>query len=131
TKAHEGRQKKTGRAGPDKLARPRFLWLLRVPSCSSRMNNTMKILVANLGSTSFKYRLFNMEDERILARGGVERIGSEQARAYAEAGAARGDTTLAIPDHGAAVKLCLQQLSGPPLNCLKDPAELAAIAFKA
>ena len=37
---------------------------------------SMKILVANLGSTSFKYRLFDMTDERVLARGGVERIGS-------------------------------------------------------
>jgi len=35
----------------------------------------MKILVANLGSTSFKYRLFDMATEKLLARGGVERIG--------------------------------------------------------
>ena len=34
----------------------------------------MKILVANLGSTSFKYRLFDMTDERQLARGGVEQL---------------------------------------------------------
>ena len=40
----------------------------------------MKVLVANLGSTSFKYRLFDMEDERQLARGGTERIGAEQSR---------------------------------------------------
>ena len=46
----------------------------------------MKILVANLGSTSFKYRLFDMTDERLLARGGVERIGSDQARCYVVAG---------------------------------------------
>ena len=52
----------------------------------------MKILVANLGSTSFKYRLFDMSDERVLARGGVERIGSPQSRCFVEAGgAARGD----------------------------------------
>ena len=51
----------------------------------------MKILVANLGSTSFKYRLFDMADERVLARGGVERIGSPQSRCFVEAGgAARG-----------------------------------------
>jgi len=31
--------------------------------------------VANLGSTSFKYALFDMATERELARGGVERIG--------------------------------------------------------
>src|SRR6266568_1498591 len=40
-----------------------------------RRKGVMKILVANLGSTSFKYRLFDMADERVLARGGVERIG--------------------------------------------------------
>ena len=39
----------------------------------------MKILVANLGSTSFKYRLFDMSDERQLARGGVERIGAAES----------------------------------------------------
>ena len=39
----------------------------------------MKILVANLGSTSFKYRLFDMNGERQLARGGVERIGSPES----------------------------------------------------
>ena len=41
----------------------------------------MKILVANLGSTSFKYRLFDMSDERQLARGGVERIGAAEPAA--------------------------------------------------
>jgi len=40
---------------------------------------TMKILVANLGSTSFKYRLFDMTDEILMARGGIDRIGSEQS----------------------------------------------------
>ena len=40
----------------------------------------MKILVANLGSTSFKYRLFDMADERQLARGGIERIGAAESR---------------------------------------------------
>lgn len=36
----------------------------------------MKILVANLGSTSFKYRLFRMEgtEEECLAKGGYERV---------------------------------------------------------
>ena len=35
----------------------------------------MKVLVANLGSTSFKYRLFDLSDESQLARGGIDRIG--------------------------------------------------------
>jgi acetate kinase len=91
----------------------------------------MKILVANLGSTSFKYRLFDMVDERVLARGGVERIGAEQSRCFVEAGGAREEATLEAKDHAAAVRLCLEQLSDPKRRCLKDPSELAAIGFKA
>ncbi len=38
----------------------------------------MKILIANLGSTSFKYKLFDMENrEKLLAEGSVDRIGQE------------------------------------------------------
>jgi acetate kinase len=91
----------------------------------------MKILVANLGSTSFKYRLFDMTDERVLARGGVERIGVEKSHCYVQVGAVSEESLLAAPDHGVAVKLCLKQLSDPKLNCLKKPSELSAIGFKA
>ena len=38
-----------------------------------------KILVANIGSTSFKFRLIEMPSERVLAKGGVERIGSPES----------------------------------------------------
>jgi acetate kinase len=91
----------------------------------------VKVLVANLGSTSFKYRLFDMTDERVLARGGVERIGSEASRCFVEAGGVREETTLAAKDHAVAVRLCLQQLADPKWACLKGPSELAAIGFKA
>jgi acetate kinase len=91
----------------------------------------MKILVANLGSTSLKYRLFNMAGEQVLARGGVERIGSEKSRALVEAGSIKEEIQEPVSDHAAAVRRCLKQLSDPNLHCLKDPAELAAIAFKA
>jgi acetate kinase len=38
-----------------------------------------KVLVANIGSTSFKFRLFEMPGERLLAKGGVERIGAAES----------------------------------------------------
>ncbi len=91
----------------------------------------MKILVANLGSTSFKYRLFDMGDERVLARGGVERIGSPSSRCFVESGGQREETTIEARDHAVAVRLCLEQLSDPKRGCLSDPSELAAIGFKA
>src|SRR5207244_5763761 len=75
--------------------------------------------------------LFDMADERVLARGGVERIGSERGRCFVEAGPIKKETQLEARDHAVAVRHCLKQLSDPKLGCLKDPSELAAIGFKA
>jgi acetate kinase len=91
----------------------------------------MKILVANLGSTSFKYRLYDMTDERQLARGGIERIGSSQSRCVVEIGGRREELTACVPDHAEAVRQCLEQLTHPQTGCLKDAMEVAAIGFKA
>ncbi|HET6883803.1 MAG TPA: acetate/propionate family kinase [Pirellulales bacterium] len=91
----------------------------------------MKILVANLGSTSFKYRLFDMDDERQLARGGTERIGSPESRSFVEISGQRHEAMSAVPDHAVAVRRCLEQLTDPAYGCLKDAAEVAAIGFKA
>ena len=35
----------------------------------------MKILVLNAGSTTLKFQLLNMEDEKVIAKGNAERIG--------------------------------------------------------
>lgn len=91
----------------------------------------MKILVANLGSTSFKYRLFDMTEERLLARGGVERIGSPKSACFVEIGEQREDSEIEAPNHAVAVRLCLEQLSDPKHGCLQNASELGAIGFKA
>jgi acetate kinase len=68
----------------------------------------VKILVANLGSTSLKYRLFDLADgeERMLARGGFERV----------------------TDYGQAIEDCLVQLK--EAGAIQREAELAAVGFK-
>lgn len=91
----------------------------------------MKILVANLGSTSFKYRLFDMTDERQLARGGTERIGSAESPTNVEIGEFRDQRVAHVPDHAAAVRTCLAQLTNAATGCLQDASEVAAIGFKA
>ena len=75
----------------------------------------MKILVANIGSTSFKYSLLEMDTEQELARGACERIGRPGSR---------------FADHAAAVDHCLEALcgSGKPLTALH---QLDAVGFKA
>ncbi|GDX96466.1 acetate kinase [Planctomycetia bacterium] len=100
----------------------------------------MKVLVANLGSTSFKYRLFDLPeirgavDGRELARGGVERIGAAESRVYATAQGAAGPTTqetvLPVPDHAVALEAALAQLTAPG-GPLTSVADVAAVGFKA
>ncbi|MEQ9410524.1 MAG: acetate/propionate family kinase [Fuerstiella sp.] len=91
----------------------------------------MKVLVANLGSTSFKYRLFDLSDEAQLARGGIDRIGEAESHCFVEIGDHRAEATQSIPDHAAAVGICLQQLTDPEHGCLTSVDEVAGIGFKA
>src|SRR3990170_3743284 len=91
----------------------------------------MKILVANLGSTSFKYQFIDMEGERQLALGGIERIGSPESRCVVTIGADRHEKVLRVPDHAEAVRECLAELTDPQTGCIKDASEVSAIGFKA
>ncbi len=74
----------------------------------------MKILVANIGSTSFKYRLYEMETETVLSEGRVERIGQQ------------GGQFLHYED---AIDASLKEMVGPgkPLQSL---SELSGVGFK-
>ena len=82
-----------------------------------------KILVANIGSTSFKFRLIEMPSERVLAKGGVERIGSaESSYKYQVGNDAEQKGVAALPDHGAAISLVEKALG--------DFSGLAAVGFK-
>lgn len=93
----------------------------------------MKVLVANLGSTSFKYRLLDMESEAQLARGEIDRIGGgdNASTVVVEIGDYRSESTQTVPNHAEAVRLCLAQLTDPEQGCLNEPSEVAAIGFKA
>ena len=92
----------------------------------------MKVLVANLGSTSFKYRLFDMQTESQLARGGIDRIGEEaDSNCFVEIGDNRQEVQTRIADHAAAVQMCLDQLTDRETGCLSSVDEVAAIGFKA
>ncbi|HOW71686.1 MAG TPA: acetate/propionate family kinase [Phycisphaerae bacterium] len=80
----------------------------------------MIVLVANIGSTSFKFRLFDMTGERELARGGAERIGSDNASVKVSPQSWTGR----VADHGEAIDRCLKMLPDPNVK-------LNAIGFKA
>ncbi len=92
----------------------------------------MIVLVANLGSTSFKYRLFDMQTESQLARGGIDRIGEDaDSNCFVEIGDNRQEVQTRIADHAAAVQMCLEQLTDSEHGCLSSVEDVAAIGFKA
>ncbi|MEK6260216.1 MAG: acetate/propionate family kinase [Planctomycetota bacterium] len=91
----------------------------------------MKVLVANLGSTSFKYRLFDLPSETQLARGGIDRIGQATSACFVEINGRKEESSQQVSDHAAAVQICLDQLTHPEYGCVKSVSEVAAIGFKA
>jgi acetate kinase len=86
----------------------------------------VKVLVPNLGSTSLKYQLLDMEGERVLARGKIERIGSQDAVITTTDGTAAPVRVIAaVPDHRAAIERLIAHL--------RDAGDEAidAVGFKA
>ena len=58
----------------------------------------MNILVLNCGSSSLKYQLINMDDESVIAKGLVERIGIEgSVLTHKPTGKDQGRSTLLQP----------------------------------
>lgn len=91
-----------------------------------------KIFVMNLGTTSFKFKLyaFEGEDSRVLATGELESIGAAQSAyelSYPD-GRSRKDTA-PIPDHGAAFAHCFALLQADGI--LRDLDDLTAVGYKA
>ncbi|MDR2438645.1 MAG: acetate/propionate family kinase [Planctomycetaceae bacterium] len=91
----------------------------------------MYVLVANLGSTSFKYSLFDMNNEKVLAKGRIERIGEALSPGMVEVNGVKRETNFVAPDHAVAVRQCLAQLTEQEFSPIKSDSEIAAIGFKA
>ena len=73
----------------------------------------MTILICNVGSTSLKYRLFDMDDgERVLASGGAERVGTEKSEFYSRPGekGAENRVKCPMPTHREAIEAMLRAL---------------------
>ena len=68
----------------------------------------MMILVANVGSTSLKYKLCDMGTERVLAVGKVERVGNPPSLfSHRAPGVNIQGKEVVVKDHTGAIKLML------------------------
>ncbi len=91
----------------------------------------MKVLVVNCGSSSIKYQLINMEDESVVAKGLVERIGMEgSVLTHQPTGHDKVVITTAIPDHTVGIKLVLNAFVDPKYGVLKSMDEIKAVGHR-
>ena len=90
----------------------------------------MKILVVNAGSSSLKYQLIDMDGEKELAKGLVERIGIEGSKLKHSAGDKKTEIVQAIPDHEAAAQLMLKILQDPEFGVIKSTDEIGAVGHR-
>ena len=91
----------------------------------------MKILICNAGSTSLKFKLWDMPALHVLAEGKVERVGSTDAIFhYLNAGFAIRQSNLAIPDYTAGITRFLDALSAAQGGAVASLSEIDAVGFK-
>ncbi len=90
----------------------------------------MKILVINSGSSSIKYRLFDIEEKSVLAVGIVERIGLETGRIKHAVGQQETARELRIADHGQGLREMNALLTDAEIGVIADPAEITAVGHR-
>ena len=91
----------------------------------------MKILVLNCGSSSIKYKLYNMDDESVLAQGGVERIGLDNA--FLKLTLPNGEKKILMhdmPDHKEGVNFVFQTLLNEEYGAIKSLDEIDAVGHR-
>lgn len=91
----------------------------------------MKVIVINCGSSSLKYQLFDMNNEQVLAKGVVERIGMDSAIvSYLATGKEPVKEVCEILDHKEALRHVLTLLLDQKVGVIKDVSEIAAVGHR-
>ncbi|MGM9705235.1 MAG: acetate kinase [Prevotella sp.] len=91
----------------------------------------MNILVLNCGSSSIKYKLYNMDDHSVMAAGGVERIGLDNA--FVKVALTNGEKKKIMhdmPDHKEGVNFVFSLLTDPEIGAIKSLDEINAVGHR-
>ena len=91
----------------------------------------MRILCANVGSTSFKYQIIDIETTTSLVKGGVERIGdSPSAFTHAVPGKPAVEGEIDAPTHTDAIAHTIRLITDAEVGCLANLGQLDGVGFK-
>lgn len=91
----------------------------------------MKILVLNCGSSSVKYKLFNMDTHEVLAQGGVEKLGLPGSfLKFTQPDGKKVILDKELPEHNAAIEFILSVLTDEKYGCIKSFNEIDAVGHR-
>ena len=91
----------------------------------------MKILVINCGSSSIKYKLYEMDDKSVLAAGGIEKIGLEGAFLKAKLPDGTSKVVMAdVPTHTEGIKLMFDALLDKEYGAISSLDEIGAAGHR-
>lgn len=93
----------------------------------------MKILVINCGSSSLKYQLIDMENEKVLASGKCDRIGVESIDSpfiEYKRDSKKIIEEVPLPNHTVAFELVMKYLLDPEVGAIKKLSEIDAIGHR-
>ena len=90
----------------------------------------MKILVVNAGSSSLKYQLIDMETEKVLAKGGCERIGIKGSLLKDKGNGGEKEYKQRMPNHKVAIELVLDALLDGEIGVIKSMNEIGAVGHR-
>ncbi|QAT40164.1 acetate kinase [Clostridium sp. JN-9] len=90
----------------------------------------MKVLVINCGSSSLKYQLIDMENENVLAKGLVERIGIDGSILTQKAKGEKYIIQQPMKDHKDAIKLVLDALVDKEHGVISNMSEIGAVGHR-
>jgi acetate kinase len=90
----------------------------------------MKILVINSGSSSIKYQLFEMPEEKVIAKGLLEKIGEEDSNFIQKSEKGEIKLNKAIPDHETGIKLILAMLADRDKGVVKSVNDIDGVGHR-
>lgn len=91
----------------------------------------MKILVLNCGSSSIKYKLYNMDTKEVLAQGGIEKIAlPDSFLKFKRPNGKKVTIERPIPEHNVGIELILEVISGKEYGCIKSMNEIDAVGHR-
>lgn len=88
----------------------------------------MKLLSVNAGSSTLKFRLYEMPEEKILTKGSFERIGSDEAEYTIRVGEEKIHKFVELEDHNDAVRILLEELVANKI--VKSLDEIEAVGHR-